>query len=299
MSSSLVQRLKSSARFGLLVTLVLLTSGCASFNRIAEYPAPNQPATVAVVSKPMSKMTELPLGVYYDEPRQIIVTGHQKGLFAGMMFGLVGVMVADQMNKSSGSAKYADDSAQSGTDLGTLTRELLATTLGSDQAPHWSLAADKPGLRLTPYAVFTVEKSGGSRLYAMLRAEIIGPDGSPTWSARYFARAPGIHPLDGEDTWMKGTRFHDGMRAALARTLAVCADDTHGRLTGKNHLLAKGYYPYLNIELELPAIVVQETPDYLVARLVIGDAMVLAGTHVLDRADYTVKPGTFKDPRSR
>lgn len=208
-------------------------------------------------------------------------------------------MVADQMNKSSGSAKYADDSARSGTDLGTMMRELLAETLDHGKAPNWSLATQNAGVRLTPYAVFTVEKSGGSRLYAMLRAEIIGPDGSPTWSARYFARAPGIHPLDGEDTWMKETRFHDGMRAALARAIAVCVDDTHGRLTGKNHLLAKGYYPYLNIELELPAIVVQETPEYLVARLAIGDAMVLAGTHVLDRADYTVKPGTFKDPRNR
>jgi hypothetical protein len=34
-----------------------------------------------------------------------------------------------------------------------------------------------------------------------------------------------------------------------------------------------------------------------VARLALGDVMVLAGTHVLNRADYTLSEATIKDPR--
>ena len=57
---------------------LLLFAGCAAFNRIADYPTPGKETTVAVVAKPMSKMSELPVGAFYDEPRQIIISGHQK-----------------------------------------------------------------------------------------------------------------------------------------------------------------------------------------------------------------------------
>lgn len=282
----------------ILATGALLFSGCATFDRIADYPAPARKVDVAVVPKPMSKMTELPIGAYYDAERQIIVTGHQKGLFTGMLFGVVGVLVADQMNKSAGAAKYGDDSAKSATDLASVEREILAAALQAGGAPNWSAAAgDNAGLRLSPYAVFTVEKSGDARLYAMLRAEIVGADGKATWSARYFVRAAGLHKLDGNDTWMTAGRFAAAIRPALERATAVCIADTHGKLAGKTTLTAKGHYPYLNFDIELRVIGVQENADDLVGRLAVGDAMVLAGTHVLSRKDYEIKAASFKDPR--
>lgn len=284
------------ARCGVAIALSAILSGCATYNRIADYPEPQKPVAIAVAAKPMSKMSELPVGAYYDEQRQIIVTGHQKGLFTGMLFGVVGVMVADQMNKSSAASKYGSNTSH-GTDLVPLTRELVEAAIKDGRSPQWSAAATAAGLRLSPYAVFTVDQSGQARLYAMLRAEIPGPDGSPRWSGRYFARARGMHPLEGSDTWMTDSRFADGIRDALERALRVCIDDTHGRLTGASMQTAKGQFAFINSDWELPMIVVQETPEYVVGRLAAGDAMVMAGTHVLDRADYTFKPGTFKDPR--
>lgn len=291
------QSVKQLLSLGLVAALSLALGGCASFKRIADYPTPATSAQVAVVPKPMSKMSELPVGAYYDEARGIIVSGHQKGLFTGMMFGVVGVIVADQMNKSSAESKYGENSAKSGQDLVTMTRDMVSVASTRGDSPKWTIDAANAGLRLTPYAVFTIEKDGQSRLHAMLRAETLGKDGSPDWSARYFARAPGLHPLEGGDTWMTGTRFSDGMRTALARALQACIDDTHGRLTTKSYQIARGHYPYINFDIDLRAIVVQETPEYIVAKLAVGDALVLAGTHVLDRADYTLKPADFSDPR--
>ncbi|HEY0945598.1 MAG TPA: hypothetical protein VGD81_10035 [Opitutaceae bacterium] len=270
-------------------------TGCASFNRIAHYPNPQQSTTVSVAATPMAKMSELPIGAYYDEPRHIIVTGHQKGLLAGMAFGLVGVVVADQMNKSAGADKFGAAAAQ-GSDLGTMLNELVASAIAEANAQQWSSAAEAAGLQLTPYAVFTVEKTGEARLYAMLRAETPGKDGKPVWSGRYFARAAGSYPLQ-DGGWMSDGRFSSAMRVALERALRTCIDDTHGRLTGAKMVTAKGRYPFINTDFELRAIVVQEQPDYLVAKLAVGDVMVLAGTHVLDRADYEIKPAEFKDPR--
>lgn len=278
--------------------LALVFTGCASYNRIANYPTPRQSVEVAVVSKPMSKMSELPVGTFYDEPRQIIISGHQKGLGWGMMFGLVGVLVADQANKSSAEKRFGDSAHASITDLNAITRDVLEKTIRETQAPGWSLRNAPAKLQLSPYALFTVRKSGQARLYAMLRAEIVGADGKPAWSARYFARASGEHTIEGDAGWMSGTLFADGMRAALERAIQVCVDDTQGKLTGTRTIKAKGVFPYLNMEnFELPFIVVQETDGVLIGRLAAGDAMVMAGTHVLDKNDYTVKDAKFKDPR--
>lgn len=38
-------------------------------------------------------------------------------------------------------------------------------------------------------------------------------------------------------------------------------------------------------------------PDPVIAKLAVGDAMVSAGTHLLDRADFEFKEADFKDPR--
>ena len=278
--------------------LVSFFSGCASYNRIANYPAPNQATSVAIVNKPMSKMSELPIGTFYDESRQIIISGHQKGLGWGMMFGLVGVLVADQANKSSAEKRFGDTAHGSVTDLGTIARGVLEEELAAQHAPQWSAATGSAQLQLTPYALFTVLPSGKARLYSLLRAEIPGPNGDPKWSVRYFARAPGEYMIEGDDGWMTQDRFATGMRTALRRSIRVCSDDTQGKLTGTKKIKAKGIFPYLNTDkLELPFIVVQEGSDSVVARLAAGDVMVVAGTHVLERADYKFTDADFKDPR--
>lgn len=288
-------------QFLVSITVMAVTafvSGCASFNRIAPYPQAERATDVSVVRKPLSKMTELPIGAYYDDERQLVVTGHQKGLFTGMLFGPIGVVMAGQMNQSSAEKKYGDETSRAGNDLGSVLSELLSEAAGQQRAPSWSLNESGEGrLRLSPYAVFTVDKSGKAHMHAMLRAEILGQDRKPAWSARYFARAPGEHALDGEDGWMQNGRFATGIRSALEQALSACIEDTHGRLAEGRKVTAKGRFAYLNAPFELRAIVAREFPDALIARLVVGDAMVLAGTHVLVLADYEIKDAKFNDPR--
>jgi hypothetical protein len=291
-NATLVRRIVTAS---FACALIAAFTGCASFNRIAHYPKPKQDSTVSIADTPMGKMSELPIGVYYDKDNQVIVTGHQKGLGAGMLFGVIGVVVADQMNKSSGSSKYGAEAAK-GADLAAMLDELVVASIAEARAPHWTKAVGDGQLRLTPYAVFTVDKSGDARLHAMIRAELPAENGKPVWSGRYFARAMGEHPLQ-DAGWMANDRFPQSMRAALGRALNACIDDSEGRLMGTSPVTAKGRFPYLNMNLELRAIAVREEPDYIIAKLAVGDAMVMAGTHVLDRADYEIKPAKFKDPR--
>lgn len=288
-----------AARGVLSAILAVVLSGCATYNRIADYPEPAKPVPATVAAKPMSKMSELPVGAHYDEEHHIIVTGHQKGMFAGMMFGIVGVLATDAINKSSGAKRFGEEAAK-GDDLGYVLEQLMGEAIAAGSADGWSVAAGEQGLQLTPYAVFTVEKkSNDARLYAMIRAELPGPDGKPLWSTRYFARAPGLHPLAENTGWMVDNRFADGMRVALQRALDACIADTRGQLTGTDQITAKGKFAFLNVDLPLYAIVVRDGPETIVVKLPAGDAMVLAGTHVLIRSDYEIKPAKFKDPRPK
>lgn len=279
--------------------LSLLFSGCASYNRIADYPTPQQTANVAVTAKPMSKMSELPIGAYYDKDRQIIVSGHQKGLGWGLAFGLVGVLVADSANRSSAEKRFGETTHGSAADLGTITREVLQEELTAQHAPQWISDTSPAQLKLSPYALFTVLPSGKARLFCLLRAEIPGPsEGDPKWSVRYFARAPGEYLIEGNDGWMAQDRFATGMKAAIRRAMQACIADTSGKLKGSRATQAKGVFPYMNTDkFPLPFIIVQEGEQEVIAKLAAGDVMVMAGTHVLENADYTFTPATFKDPR--
>ena len=89
-------------------------------------------------------MNELPLRCFYDEPRQIIISGHQKGLGWGMMFGVVGVLVADSTNKASAGKRFGESAHAASTDIGTLAREVLEEEIAAGRAPGWSLSKAEP-----------------------------------------------------------------------------------------------------------------------------------------------------------
>jgi len=286
--------------FRIVTALVCISfvSGCATYDRIADYPKPGQPTTVAVTAKPMSKMSELPLGAYYDDQRQIVISGHQKGMWGGMMFGLVGVLVLDEANKSIAEDKFGGSARSAAVDLGTITRELVDEAIASERTLGWVKTNGVAQLQLSPYAVFTVLKSGKARLYAMLRAEIPGPTREPQWSVRYFCRAPGEYMIEGNDGWMTDDRFAAGMRIAMKSALHVCAQDCLGRLRGTKTVTAKGPLAYMNNDtIPWRYIVVDESDDAIVARFAAGDVLVMAGTHVLDRSDHEIAPADFEDPR--
>ncbi len=272
--------------------------GCATYNRIANYPTPSKDVQIKVEPKAMSSMS-LPIGAYHDKERFILITGHQKGMGAVPFFGLIGVLVVDGANKSSAEKKFGSDAKSTSTNLAEITQTLVDEKMASGLATAWKSTDINCKIVFSPYALFTVQPSGKARLYAMLRAEV--PDekgGDAKWSVRYFARAPGEYLIEGEDGWMKGSRFADGMKEALSRTIQVCIDDSHGLLTGTRTITAKGPIPCIaNDKIEWRFIAVKETENALVARFCGGDVLVMAGTHVLDKADFEIKDAKFDDPR--
>jgi hypothetical protein len=279
---------------------IALLSGCATYNRIADFPNPGKPATVAVVAMRINTFTGVPMGTYCDQERQIIVSGHQHGQIFALLLGPIGTIVVHEANASAGESRFGSSlQTSSPTDLATLTNELITEAIANQHAPGWTLAKEKPQLRVSPYALFTVN-SDKAHLFAMLRAEMAGPNPNdgPIWSVRYLVRVPGERPIDGPDGWMAENRFVASMRAALRRALQACMDDCAGKLTVTKMVYVQGLMPYLkDTSRPLPFMIVCEYDDAVVARLALRDDPMCAGTYVLDRADYQFTPASFEDPR--
>lgn len=280
-----------------LVTVSLMT-GCATFNKIAPYPKDEKPVTVSVGDASLAGMSEMPFGAYYDKPHRIVVTGYQKGMMtSAVLFSVVGVLVADSVNKSVGEDKFGADSGKMSTDLLKITQDALTDELKAHPIPAVRAVVPTSGdLVVTPFAVLTINKTGTARLYVMLKAEIAGPDGAFKWAVRYFARAPGEYPVEGKDGWSASDRFAIGANFAIHRDIAVLLEDVQGHLVNAHKVKAEGQYVFLGSDFKLPFILVSENKDYVVGHLAVGDGWTLGGTHILDRADYTFVDADFSTP---
>lgn len=286
-------------KFCLGLALATVLFGCHTYDRVAGYPTPTQPTQIMVATKPISGW-DLPIGTYQDEKRGIIVRGAQGDGAQFASFGLIGaiaVTAEHQAGKSSAESKLGASGNGSTADLVSVTKELLSEALAGQPAPG-PPATQAAQLKLSPYAVFTVLSSGKACLHAMLGAEVPGPNGAPKWSTRYFARAPGEHPIEGVDGWMAQNRFADGIRVALRRAVQASVDDSRGTLPLSRKVTIKGQLPYLkDASVTVRMIIVQKNKDTDVARMIEPDASPLSGTHVLDRADFAITDAEFPDPR--
>jgi len=291
-------------RFALVAILtVLLSTGCATYNRIADHPDPDSKQAVQITRTPLSKMNDLPIGAVYDKENQIVIVGHQKGLMPAMLLGgVVGVLAADQINKSAGQKKYGEAASSEILDVSILAEKVLEDLLSEHPEGNWDLHTEANDydetLQLTSHAVFVVRKDGNARLFALLRAQLVGPDGETSWNTQYFARGTEDYPIGVEDGWRQGTRFSDNMTAALQKCFKACYLDSQGKLTGNRTVTLKGPFPFLPQDIfDLPAIVVREDEEEWIVKLLAGDDAVLAGTHVINSRDFEIEEKPLKDPR--
>lgn len=275
----------------------LFLSACASYSHIQDYPEKQAIKTVVIAKSPLSKMSDLPMGVFYDEENQIIVSGHQKGSFLGVLFGPLGMLATDKADKAAGESRFGSTVKNNTNDLVQITKNELNELIASGYSPLIKLGSANADITISPHAQFTVLPSGKAKLYALLKVGMKNSADGTNWSARYWSMAPGEYFIEGDDGWMTNGRFSDGMQSALKNAMKVCSAEIHNTLSGAKKIKAKGRFPYIGKPVELPFISIYETPDMIVGRLVAGDAVTFSGTHILYKNDYEISYTDFQDPR--
>ncbi len=286
-------------RCGLALVVAQLVVGCATYKNVAPFPAQSGVTTITVPEKSEFGMNDRPVGGYYDEKSRIMVTGHQKGMLTGMLFGVVGVLATDAINKSSAKSKYGDNAATVQFDQVAEARAEIDRQLATGQYAAFAVAGSNDRrIEIHPRAQFAIAKDGSTRLYALWNVRLLDKADQVLWQGRYFASAHEVMPLNNTDGWFSGTHYADGLHEAMSRAAWALLGDVGGVFKEGRTVKVKGRMAWLNEPLfELPGIVLTETDDHIVVRLLAGDALLCSGTHVFRKGEVTIVDAKVKDPR--
>lgn len=291
-----MKRFLASLTIGALLFASL--TGCATY-KYAKTP-PATPATLGwlTASETPAKMSSFPVGTYYDNQHRMAFNGYQKGQTLGLLFGVAGVLLADQANKSTGKDKFGASTQLIDIDIAKETRLALERQVQSQGCKRIVFEPRKEAmLEISPYALVNFDKQGQSRLYAVLNVKLVTATDETLWSARYFAAAKGRHPYMGDNSWIGGGLLNPAIEEALDRCAWAMIQDIEGRFSDRTKVTAKGSWAWSEDPiLEWRAIKIAETDDFVVLRFVIGDAMTFAGTHVVEKSSVSLTPGNFSLP---
>ncbi len=248
-------------------------------------------------------MTEFPIGAHYDEERRIALTGHQRGNGVGILFGVVGVLAADSLNKSAGGSIYEKGGMETRTvDLLENLNAEIERKLSEPEFASLLLDASQPRpVEVRPTGLLVVDKAGLARLYVILKTAQKGPDSLKNrWHGRYIASASSDRPLEGEEGWGSGSHLSDGLAEALSASVWAMMGDVGGVFTEGRTVKVSGRFAWLPFELKgLAGAVLAEREDATVVRLYIADVNVMSGTHVFRKGEVLIESAKVKDPRPK
>jgi hypothetical protein len=270
------------------VLLVLLSTGCASFNRSAAPPASAAVIPISISTALPSGMNDMPIGVYRIPDSTTYFSGHQKGLGAGMMFGLIGVAIANSANKARAENMVQDVEGSLRIDLPALARTSLTQSIQNrGLAAQFQVGDDakQPGTAsVASYVVLTFNPESIARPYVILKVARTDAATKKTWWTRYISAADEERPLAGDTGWStnNGEPFKAAVLRALDRGLDTAVRDLAGQLprATATEMKAKTRWAFVQQELEIAGQLVEQDAERVVFIPKIGDVVVFAGVNV-------------------
>jgi hypothetical protein len=285
------------------LTSAALITGCASFEKTKPAPSVGQTIAVDVTAEELSGWTDLPTGTYRVPNSQVIVSGHQKGGAAGVLFGVLGVMVQGAINSSIGAQSVKDVEDALRIDLtasaGEATRELIASgRFGTafSSAPESASAV----LTVNTALIATYVSDTDVRPYVLLKASLRDANAKDAkWSTRYIASLGDARPLVGEGGWTSdgGQPLRSVVQANLRRAVEVMLADVASPYARDDQRLTtvQGGFPFVKQRLQTVGYQLAEDDASIVFIPKLGDVLVFAGVNVMDKAVTTYHPAAKDD----
>jgi len=285
----------------LLLVVASIMSGCATYKLIEAAPTQSEPLTIVYSDEGASGWSDLPIGAYRVPDSQVIIFGHQKNS-VGFLFGVVGILAQNAVQSSQGASAVADVRTVLQVNLNHEAEEISTALIGSGQfgsAYRTGAGANGPVLTVNPYVVITFVNDVQVRPYVILKATLRGPKNNSLWTARYIASVDKPLPLEGIESYTAdgGAR----LKAALAKELELdikfmLADVASPRVRDDTKLLyVESSVPFMRQRLGMLGYEISQDDGSVVFAPKIGDALVMAGVHVLDKSVTTYRPATKDD----
>lgn len=279
-----------------VVAVCLSLGACATYNRTMPAPAVAGPIAVKVNSEQLSGWTDLPVGAYKVPQSDVIITGHQRGQVAGMMFGLLGVAIAHAANSNASAAGVNNTEQILRMSLADQTRTEVETLVAQQPlAGKFGGQAGGTQLDVSSALLLSYVSDTQVRPYAVLT----GADKRPLWETRYFASTGEARPLEGSDSWTEngGELLKATVAANLRQAVRVMLNDVAQPYTrdAKQMTVVEANFPYLKQRVQMKGYSLTEDDKYIAFIPKVGDAMVLSGVNVLDKSVTVYRPAKPDD----
>lgn len=284
-----------------IVAASVILSGCATYNLIKAAPSQSQPIRVVYGSEGPSGWSDLPIGAYRVPESQVIISGHQKG-GVGFLFGVVGILAQNAIQAQAGASAVSDVRTVLQVNVTNQAQTISNSLIDSGQfGTAFSTASSSGGpvLTIDPYVVITFVSDTEVRPYTVLKATLRGPNNNSLWTARYVASADKALPLEGDQSFTA----NDGalLKAAVSRDLEtdikfMLADVASPRLRDETKLIyVESSVPFVRQRLGLVGYEIGQDDQSILFAPKIGDAVVFAGVHALDKSTTTYRAATSAD----
>jgi hypothetical protein len=268
---------------------VFVFTGCASFNRTKPAPASSQPIAVEFSTEALSGWTDLPIGTYRVPDSQVIISGHQKGGAAGLLFGVVGVAIQHGINQSGGKQAVADIEKSLKINLTSEGQAAVHKLIATDAyaAKFKEGAGPGPVLSISTAVVLTFVNENDIKPYVILKTTLRDPKSKDKvgWSTRYIASLQAPRPLVGDNSWTadSAAALNSAVAADLERAVEVMLRDVSSPFPRNDAKLyaIEGHFPYVKPRLQTIGYLLGEDAEtiYFVPKL--GDVIVFSGVNIM------------------
>lgn len=285
----------------LAITIVCLSlAACASYDRAKPAPTIAGSITVKVNSEQLSGWTDLPVGAYKVPDSDVIITGHQRGNMAGIMFGVLGVAVAHASNSNSTAAGVNSTEQILRIRLSDQTRSQIAEVVAQQPlAGKFSKQVGAAQLDVSTALLLSYVDDTRVRPFAVLKVVLSGADKRPLWETRYFASTGEAKPLEGVDSWTAqgGEPLRAVVAANIRQAVKVMLNDVAQPYArdDKQMTVVEAGFPYIKPRMQILGYRLTEDERYIAFVPKIGDAMVLSGVNVLDKTVTVYRPAKADD----
>ena len=252
-------------------------------------------------SEQLSGWTDLPVGAYKVPESDVIITGHQRGQAASLLFGVLGVAIAHAANSNASAAGVSNTEQVLRMKLTDQTRtEIESLTAQQPLAAKFSVqAAGGTQLDVSSALLLSYTNDTQVRAFTVLKAVLNGPDKRPLWETRYFASTGDARPLEGPDSWTgnNGEALKAAVTANLRQSVKVMLNDVAQPFArdDKQMTVVEANFPYLKQRVQMKGYSLTEDDKYIAFVPKIGDAMVLSGVNVLDKSVIVYRPAKADD----
>lgn len=275
-----------------ILIISLMMTGCATYKMTVPAPVKSDTISIKYNNKKLSGWSDLPMGTYSVPNSQVIISGHQKGGGAGLLFGVIGVAVQGAINSAGGEDAIENLEKRlqiSLTSQAQSATEKLIAEKGLES--RFTTSSDQIGetLSVSSAVIITFVNDTDVRPYVLLKANLTDSHSSKAiWSTRYIASTGKPHPLAGSDSFTSGdgALLKSTITKALENAIKFMLADISSPQSRDNTQLTKmqSYFPYVKQQIETVGYVVGEDEESIVFIPKLGDVMTFSGVNIIDKS---------------